>query len=103
MNCFGILRIFREKLQNNKNWKSRHFRPLRRSVGNPRRDVALRRIVGCLIAARTKVPKWHPLGRPQRSNAMPRRSYCSQRGKFWIFVLKALYSYTDSIGTLIND
>ena len=32
MFCFGILRIFGEKSQNNKNWKSRHFGPLRQNL-----------------------------------------------------------------------
>ena len=35
MFCFKILRIFGEKSQKSKNWKSGHFEFLRRSVGNP--------------------------------------------------------------------
>ena len=38
--CCGILRIFGEKLQKSKNWKSRHIGLLRRRVGNPRYAAA---------------------------------------------------------------
>ena len=54
MFCFGILRIFEEKLQKSKRWKFRHFGLLRRSIGNPRRGVDLRQGVGCLAAARLR-------------------------------------------------
>ena len=54
MICFGFLRILGEKSQNN-NWKkSGHIGLLRRSVGNPRRGVDLRRSVGCLTAVRSR-------------------------------------------------
>ena len=52
MICFGILRIFGEKSQNRKNWKSGHMGLLRCSVGNPRCGVDLRQGMGCLTAAR---------------------------------------------------
>ena len=42
MFCFEILKIFGEKLQKRKNWKSRYFGLLRCNVGNPRRGVDLR-------------------------------------------------------------
>ena len=50
MICFGILRIFGEKSQKSKNWKSRQIGLLRRNVGNPRRGVHLRQGLGCLAA-----------------------------------------------------
>ena len=66
-----------------------------RSIGNPRHGVDLRQGVGYPSRGETEVPKWHPLG-------MPQRRYYSQRA-IWIVVLKVWFSYTDSIGTLIND
>ena len=47
--CFfgGILRIFGEKSQNRKNWKSRH-------IGLLCRGVDLRQGVGCLASARPR-------------------------------------------------
>ena len=43
---------------------------LRRSVGNPSRGVALRRSVGCLVEARLRCSKGHPLGTLRRSLAV---------------------------------
>ena len=54
MFCFEILRIFGE------NGKSRHFRLLCRSVGNPRRSVDLRQGVGCLALARPRCQNGTP-------------------------------------------
>ena len=75
---FGILRIFGEKNAKEQKLESRHFEPLRRSIGNPRRDVALRRKVGCLATTRSRCPKRHPSG------TLRRRHY-SMRTNFWIF------------------
>ena len=47
---FEILSAFGENRKRGKLEKSRHFGFLHRSVGNPRRDIALRRSVGCLAA-----------------------------------------------------
>ena len=80
MICFGFLRIFGEKKAKEQKLKFGHFGPLRRSVG-------------CLTVERPRCPKGHPLGTPRRSFATPqrrvapRRSYCSWREIFWIFVL----------------
>ena len=60
MICFGILRIFGEKSQNSKNWKSGHIGLLCRNVGNPRRDVDLRQCVGCLVVARLRCQNGTP-------------------------------------------
>ena len=51
MFCFETLRFFGEKSQKSKNWKSRHFGLLLRSVGNPRHGVDLHQGVGCLAVA----------------------------------------------------
>ena len=95
MFCFGILRIFREKSQKSKNWKSGHIGLLRRSVGNPRRGVDPHQGVECLSVTRPRCQKGHPSSTPQHRKATPQRSsatpwhiYCSQRAKFWIFVPK---------------
>ena len=66
---FEILSDFGENRKRGKLEKSRHFRLIRRSVGNPRSGVALRRSVGCLVVARQKVPKRHPSGTPRHSSA----------------------------------
>ena len=60
MFCFEILRIFGEKSQKRKNWKSGHFGLLRRSVGNPRRGIDQRQGVGCLAAARPRCQNGTP-------------------------------------------
>ena len=60
MICFGILRIFGENSQNNKNWKSGHIGLLCCSVGNPRRDVDLRQGVVCLTVARPRCQNGTP-------------------------------------------
>ena len=44
---------------------------LRRSIGNPRRDIDPRQGVGYPLRGEAKVPKWQPLG-------TPRCSCCSQ-------------------------
>ena len=86
------------------------FRLLRHSARNLSRGIDLRQGVGHPCLSEAKVPKWHPSGTsncskatPQRSSATSKRSYCSQRAKFFIFVLKVKFLYTDNIGTLIND
>ena len=60
MFCFEVLRIFGEKSQKNKNWKSWHIGLLRRNVGNPCRGVNLRQGVGCLAAARQRCQNGTP-------------------------------------------
>ena len=67
MFCFEFLRIFREKSQKSKRENLGKHGLLRRSVGNPRRSVALRRSVGCPHRGEAEVPKWHPLGTPRSS------------------------------------
>ena len=54
------------------------IRLLRRSVGNPRRDLDLRQGVGYPRCGEVEVPKWHPSGMPRRGIAAPRLRYCSQ-------------------------
>ena len=84
MFCFEFLRIFGEKSQKSKRENLGKHGLLRHSVGNPRRDVALRCNMGCPQHSKAGVPKWHPSGTPQHSFATPqrratsRRSYCSQ-------------------------
>ena len=73
MFCFENLRIFGEKFQKSKHWKSGHIRLLRHSVGNPRRGVDLRQGVGSLVVVKLRCKKWHPLGTPQRSKATSRQ------------------------------
>ena len=60
MICFGILRIFGEKLQKSKNWKSGHIGLLRCSVGNPCRGVDLCQGLRYPRHGKAEVPKWHP-------------------------------------------
>ena len=60
MICFGILRIFGEKSQNRKNWKSGHIGLLHRNIRNPRRGVDLCQGVGCLAAARPRCQNGTP-------------------------------------------
>ena len=95
MFCVGILRIFGGNRKKEENWKNRgKIRLLCRNVGNPCHGVDLRQGVGNPHRSEADMPKWHPSGTPkqrlmpQRSSATPRRSYCSQRAKFWIFVPK---------------
>ena len=86
---FGILRIFGEKSQKSKNWKSGHIKLLRRSVGNLRRGVELCQGVRSLAVARPRCQNCTP--RVRRGIALrftPHRSNCSQREKFWIFFPK---------------
>ena len=71
---FGILRIFGEKNAKEQNLESGHFGPLRRSLGNPRHVIALRRGVGCLAAVRPRCPKWHPSGMLRLSLATPQHN-----------------------------
>ena len=74
MFCFEILRIFGEKSQKSKTWKSGYFGLLRRSIGNPRCGV--RRPTprhGMPRQGKAEVPKWHPSGTPRHIKAMPRR------------------------------
>ena len=59
---FWILRILEKKTQKSKKLKTGHFGPLHRSVGNPRRSVALRRSVGCPHRDEAEVLKRAPLG-----------------------------------------
>ena len=116
MFCFEFLRIFGEKSQNSKRENMDKHELLCRSVGNPRRSVALRHSVGCPCRnmgcphrGEAGEPKWHPSGTPRHSfatsqrRATPLRSYCSQRANFWTFVPKVSFSYTDSLRTLMND
>ena len=60
MICFGILRVFGEKSQKSKNWKSGHIGLLHRNAGNPSRGVDLRQGVGCLSAARPRCQNGTP-------------------------------------------
>ena len=60
MFCLGILRIFGEKYQNSKIWKSGHIGLLRRRVGNPHCGVNLRQGVECLAAARSRCQNGTP-------------------------------------------
>ena len=65
MLCFVVLRIFGGNRKSAKKKKERKLGKhglLRRSVGNPRRGVALRHSVGCPRRGKAEVPKWHPLG-----------------------------------------
>ena len=64
MFCFRFLRIFGQKSQKSKRENLGKHGLLRRSVGNPRRGVALRRRVGCPHCGEAGVPKWHPSGMP---------------------------------------
>ena len=59
---FETLRIFGEKSQKSKNWKSWQIELLRRNVGNPRHGVDLCQGVGSLIVARPRCQKWHLWG-----------------------------------------
>ena len=52
---------------------------------------------------RSKMAKMATHSSLQRSSALQRRRHCSQRQKFSDFVPKASYSYTNYLGTLIND
>ena len=101
MICFEILSDFWRKLQKGETGKSGIFEFLRHSVGNQHRGVGLHLSVGCPHRGEAEVPKWNPSGTPrcsfvrpqrsatfQRSSATPRRSYCSRRNKFQIFVPK---------------
>ena len=58
--CFRILRIFGEKLQKSKNWKSGHIGLLHRSVGNPRCGVDQPQGMGCIVAARLRCQNGTP-------------------------------------------
>ena len=70
---FGFWGDFWRKIAKRENQKNLGSR----SVGNPRHDVALRRSVGCLVAARPRGPNWHPSStsprRPRRSITVLRR------------------------------
>ena len=72
---FGILRIFGEKSQKSKNWKSGHIGFLRQR----REPTPPTPRLGMPSRGEAEVPKWHPSG-------TPRSSYCSQRAKFWILL-----------------
>ena len=60
MICFGILRIFGDKLQNSKNRKFGHIGLLHHSVGNPRRGVDVCQGMGCLTAERPRCQNGTP-------------------------------------------
>ena len=60
MFCFEILSDFGENRKRGKLEKSRLFGFLRRSVGNPRRGVALHCSVGCPLRGEAEVPKMAP-------------------------------------------
>ena len=64
---FWFLRIFGEKNAKELKLKYGQNGLLRLNVGNPRRNVALRRSLGCLATARLRYQKGHPSGTPRRS------------------------------------
>ena len=105
---FWVFEDFWGKIAKEQIGKSRHIGLLRHNVGNPRRDVDLRRRGGG--GGPPRCQNWHPSGTPrhsfeptpQRSSAMPRRIYCSQGTNFRFLFLNTSYSYTDSLRTLIN-
>ena len=101
MFCFGILEKNRKIAEVQKMENLGIIGLLRRSVGNPRRDIDLCQGVGyprrgvdlCQGVGyprrgEAEVPKWHPLGTPWRSIAAPRCCYCSKRAIFFGFLLK---------------
>ena len=69
---------------------------LRRSVGIPHSSVGPRQGVACPHYGVAERDIWKALGKPQRSNAMPRRrftpqrSYCSQRVDFCVLFFFAI-------------
>ena len=75
---------------------------LRRSIGNPRYGIDLRQGVGCPHRGEAEVPKWHPSGTPRHSIASSLSSYYSQQEMFEFLFPNTLYSYTDSLRTLIK-
>ena len=85
---FGFGVIFGEKSQKGKIRKSGIFGFLCRSVGNPHRD---------------RGAKMAPLVTLRRSFATPRCRHSSHKKTFGFLFLKVLYSYTNSLRTLIND
>ena len=81
MICFEFLRILEENRKKGKPENLGKHVPLCRSVGHPRRGVALHRNVGYLTTARPKTLHC--------SSAMPRRRHCSLRANFWILFRKS--------------
>ena len=66
MFCFGILRILEKNRKKEERWKILGIIGLlRRSVGNPRRGVDLRKGVGYPRQGEAEVPKWQPSGMPR--------------------------------------
>ena len=78
-------------------------------IGPLRRSKALRHGEGLPHSGEAQGPEKAPSGLPRRSpttlrrSALARRRHSSQRQKILDFVPKASYSYTDCLGTLIND